>query len=149
MAVSTHFCSHVIIVKVVFLLGLCCCTPDQPDVSRGHSFKRLNYLLQFIWFTQWLMRFEFPSPTVSSPLPHKPHPITLSSYLKCQQQLPITPPHAKTRSWGHANWGLPTATFICLFSYFPSLGRPSSPVLLLFLPWPRIIVFFLQLNLVT
>lgn len=37
----------------------------------------------------------------------------------------------------------------CLFSYFPSLGQPSSFVLLLFLSLPKIIVFFLQLTLVT
>lgn len=103
-----------------------------------------NYFLQFIWVSQWLMDCQFPPPAVSSPLPPKPHPTTLSSYLKCQRLLPITPPHTKTRSWGHANGGLLTETFYLFVFIFPLPLWVLLPcAFTVFSHSPRIIVFFL------
>lgn len=62
---------------------------------------------------------------VSGPLPHKPHPTTLSSYLKCQWLLPITPPHAKPEAQSTpAQASPPSLLSVCFHSSRTSVSPP-------------------------
>lgn len=97
---------------------------SQMCLGGDHS-SFLNYFLQFIRITQWLMGFEFPPPAVSSPLPPKPHPTTLSSYLKCQRLLPITPPHAKPEAQATQTEASPLRLLsVCFHTSLPSVSPP-------------------------
>lgn len=67
----------------------------------------------------------FPPPAVSSPLPPKPHPTTLCSYLKCQRLLPITPPHAKPEARATQTEASPLRLLsVCFHISLPSVSPP-------------------------
>lgn len=71
------------------------------------------------------MGFEFPPPAVSSPLPPKPCPTTLCSYLKCQRLLPITPPHAKPEALAMQTDVSPLWLLsVCFHISLPSVSPP-------------------------
>lgn len=62
---------------------------------------------------------------VSGPLPHKPHPTTLCSYLKCQWLLPITPPHAKPEAQSTPTEASPPSLLsVCFHSSRTSVSPP-------------------------
>lgn len=91
----------------------------------GNHLSFFNYFLQFIWITQWLLGLQFPPPAVSSPLPLKPHPTTLYSYLKCQRLLPITPPHAKPEAQATQTQASPLWLLsVCFHTSLTSVSPP-------------------------
>lgn len=61
------------------------------------------------------MGFQFPPPALSSPLTPKPHPTTLSSYLKRQRLLPITPPHTKPEAQAMQTEVFPLGLLVFIF----------------------------------